>query len=123
VSENALAAFLNARIDEAAAAAWAVHDVSKCEALLYEEDMADAAARTPDCDCGHPARVLRDAGADRKLIAAYEAARAAIPSGVDWDEVTDGVTVGIADGLEAAVKIRAERFSGHPGYRQEWVPG
>ena len=64
-----MAAFNAARLDEAAARAWAVHDVEKCDALLYEEDMAGAAARAPDCDCGCPARVLREVAALRAIVA------------------------------------------------------
>ena len=54
-----------------------------------------------------PARVLRDVEADRKLIAAYE----------DVTEFSDPWI-----GLDLAVRIRAERFSGHPDYREEWRP-
>jgi len=73
--------------------------------------------------CRHdPASALRDVVADRKLIAAYLAARADVPPVDAWYEVADGVKVGVADGLKAAVKIRAERFSGHPDYRVEWRP-
>jgi hypothetical protein len=64
-----LAAFITARLDEAAARTWAVHDVEKCDALLYEEDMAGTAAVTPDCDCGHPARTLREVAVLRAIVA------------------------------------------------------
>lgn len=63
--------FVAARLDEAAATAWSVHDVAKCDALLYEEDLPGAAARTPDCDCGYPARVLREVEAGRKILAEH----------------------------------------------------
>ena len=65
---QALLAFLDARLGEDEAAAWSLHDVTRCEALLYEEDMADAARRQPDCDCGMPARALREVRAKRELI-------------------------------------------------------
>ena len=65
---------------------------------------------------------LRGVEADRKLIAAYAAARATVPPVDDWYEVADGVKVGVADGLESALKIRAAMFAAHPDYRPEWKP-
>ncbi len=56
-----LAEWLTVCVDEDEASAWAVHDVAKYDAMLYEEDMAAYAARESDCDCGYPARVLREA--------------------------------------------------------------
>ena len=64
-----LAAQIEARLTEDAAGSWSVHDVATCDALLYEEDMAAAAADTPECDCGYPARVLRCVKATRELVA------------------------------------------------------
>jgi len=64
-----LTTFVNARLDESAGRAWAVHDVEKCDALLYEEDMAASAAGAPDCDCGYPARALREVEALRSIVA------------------------------------------------------
>src|SRR5258707_2151148 len=66
-----LATFLEARIADDEAAARTVHDVAKCDAMLYEEDMAAYAARTPGCDCGYPARVLREVDAKRKIVALH----------------------------------------------------
>jgi len=66
-----LATFLEARIADDEAAARTVHDVAKCDAMLYEEDMAAYAARTPGCDCGYPARVLREVDAKRKIVAEH----------------------------------------------------
>jgi hypothetical protein len=77
-----LVAFLTARLDEAAAGAWSVHDVARCDALLYEEDLPPAAARTPDCDCGYPARVLREVEAGRALLLAYEASVRSVGKGL-----------------------------------------
>lgn len=122
--------FINARLDEDAAAAresW--YDGQR---WLTEEEgvyrwpddelvhMADRKADARHIARHDPARVLRDIEADRALIAAYTAAREAVPPVDDWYEVADGVKVGLADGLESALKIRAERFSDHPDYRQEW---
>ena len=82
-------------------------------------------ARPARCRC--PAEEFRAAVADaswedRKLLAAYAAAHAAVPPAEDWYEVAHGVTVGLADGLEAAVMIRAAIWSDHPDYREEWKP-
>src|SRR5258706_14185940 len=63
-----LAKFLEARIGDDEAAAWTVHNVAKCDAMLYEEDMAAYAAREPVCDCGYPARVLREVEAKRAIM-------------------------------------------------------
>lgn len=74
---------------------------------------------------GSPAaaeRELRDVEADRKLIAAYVTAREAVPPVDLWYEVADGIKVGVADGLESALKIRAARWNDHPDYKPEWAP-
>ena len=36
---DTLIAFLTARLEEDEAAAWSVHDVAKCDALLHGEDL------------------------------------------------------------------------------------
>jgi len=91
-----------------------------------EEDLhlfdAELACRLAGAAKSRAERVLREVEADRKLIAAYEAARAAVPPVDDWYEVADGVKVGRAEALEAALKIRAERFSDHPDYDKDWTP-
>lgn len=65
-----------------------------------------------------PARVLRDAEADRQLITAYVDAQ----STVDALAHPDMYDVGRAQGLEEAVRHRALRFEGRAGYREEWSP-
>jgi len=61
--------WLTACADEDAANSWAVHDVAKCDAMLYEENMAVWAARAgPDCDCGYPAQVLREVEFKRAIL-------------------------------------------------------
>ena len=120
----ALVAFLNARLDEAAARAWAVHDVEKCDALLYEEDMAAAAARTPDCDCGWPAQVLREVAAMRELTAvALE--NAAMIDG-EWGDGHEAAEIAAGKcgdhGARAAVRILgplAAIWSDHVDYPRE----
>jgi hypothetical protein len=133
-------AFLNARLDEEEAAVkgppgwrlehwsavryaekasgrdWRVDAEPRCIVDSVAKDDAEHIARYD------PARVLREIEADRKLIAAYVAARADVPPVDDWYEVADGVKIGLADGLEAAVKIRAERFGDHPDYQPGWKP-
>jgi hypothetical protein len=68
MSVMTLTEFVTARLGEVEGRAWAVHDVEKCDALLYEEDMADAARRDPACNCGMPARALREVEAKRKIL-------------------------------------------------------
>jgi len=140
--------FLNARLDEDAARAWAVHDVEKCDALLYEEDMAGAVAGTPECDCGRPARALRFDLAERAGIAAitaepheyipgdefYSCSQAVDPHEEDPAERYPGS--GCSDdgragrpcdcGRDARVKrllrILAAVYSDHPDYDPGWKP-
>jgi hypothetical protein len=96
-------AFLRRRLDEEAAAAWAVHDVSKCDALPYKE-----AADTPDCGCGHPARVLREVSVWRKLLLEYQSA--------PLDAVYDGTEreAGFRLALSAALKAKIATYDGNP---------
>jgi Family of unknown function (DUF6221) len=115
---DGLIAFLAARLDEDEAAAkaasglnWEYRDSWVWAGSSFE--VADVYG-IPDIDetgthiARHdPARALRDAVADRKLIAAYE----------NVAEFSDPWI-----GLDLAVRIRAERFSGHPAYREEWAP-
>jgi uncharacterized protein DUF6221 len=108
-----LIAFARARLDEAAAGAWSVHDVARCDALLYEEDMGAAAARTPDCDCGFPARVLREVEAKRAILDAYVHADGNSPR--DRDR-------GRWDAMHATVRLLAAIDRDHPDYRPEWKP-
>ena len=64
-----------------------------------------------------PARVLRDVEADRKLLAAYA-------EGVEFYMRPENIVhpAGELTGLRYAIQCRAERFSDHPDYRQEWKP-
>lgn len=102
-------AFWQARLEEDQAAAWAVHDVSKCDALLYEEDMADAARRDPGCDCGRPARVLRDVQAQRAVLdLCVRALR--FPANAPLASLSRRV-----------IACSVAAWSGHPDYRAEWT--
>lgn len=135
--DDGLAGFLRARLDEDEATAWAVHDVTKCDALLYEEDLPGAAARTPDCDCGYPARVLREVEAKRKRLVLYLDAKETFasalkdaPPGGDpataHSYVRERVNVNQASGrftaLEVSVRLDAAVWDGHPDFRPEWRP-
>src|SRR5258707_5055194 len=120
-----LATFLEARIADDEAAARTVHDVAKCDAMLYEEDMAAYAARTPVCDCGYPARVLREAGAKRKILA-YHA-----PEFTDYRD-GDGIERGTYECTECdpggspdnwpcrTMRALAAVYADHKDYQQEW---
>jgi len=115
-SNEGPAAFVAARLDEAEAAAWAIHDVAKCDALLYEEDMAGAAARDPDCDCGYPARVLREVAAKRAILKWWRRGDrdpAPSPTYEEWRRSLPG--------YQLLLHIAAI-WSDHPGYRAEWGP-
>jgi Family of unknown function (DUF6221) len=57
-----LAEFIAARLDEKEAEAPKIHDVTGCDSIETSLD---------NCDCGYPARVLREAGAWRKILAAH----------------------------------------------------
>ncbi|HEY5990764.1 MAG TPA: DUF6221 family protein [Streptosporangiaceae bacterium] len=116
-----LAAFLRARLDEAEARAWAVHDVSKCDALLYEDLPADAPLPdAADCECGYPARVLREVAAKRAILDAYERAESRRLG--DEPEYAYGYADGLPDGLRSAVLRLAAVWQDHPGYDPEWAP-
>ena len=114
------AEFYAARLDEKEAKAWAVHDVSKCDALLYED--LPASAPLPDagdCECGYPARVLREVAADRRLLAAWQEAEAErLPF---EPEYAYGIRDGRAEALLLAVKIRAAVWRDHPDFDPGWL--
>lgn len=123
-----LVAFLRARLDEDEAAAWSIHDVSKCDALLYEEDMAAAARRDPDCDCGRPDRERREVAAKRAILASLEeekASRLALRDSMAT-EGNRSYQEGFADTLgECLYRLRrqwAAVYSDHPDYDEAWRP-
>ena len=130
-----LAAFILARLDEAQERAWAVHDVATCDALLYEEDMADAAARTPDCDCGYPARVLREVAAKRAILDLYVRTLAVVrkPVNLSASAAEKPVIRDLRAGdyldaerelcvLGTVARILASVSSDHPDYDASWKP-
>lgn len=60
-----LAEFVRARLDEDEAAAREVHEARSCTGC---SDGWEAGFDPDRCDCGYPARVLREVAAKRKLI-------------------------------------------------------
>ncbi|HEY5985817.1 MAG TPA: DUF6221 family protein [Streptosporangiaceae bacterium] len=113
-----LAAFLRARLDEAEARAWAVHDVSKCDALLYEDLPADAPLPdAADCECGYPARVLREVAAKRAILAGFSHLHS------DPERLTDPLKHALHHVLlTGAVLPLAAVWRDHPDYDPEWAP-
>lgn len=130
-----LTEFLAARLDEAEAGAWSVHDVAKCDALLYAEDLAAAAARDPDCDCGYPARVLREVAAMRAILGLHHPTDAAF--GLTYPEAAKFCAYcGPGDTWQAQqepdhfpdalwpclhVRLLAVIDSNHPDYNEAWA--
>ena len=117
-----LAAFIGARLDEYEARAWAVHDVERCDALLYAEDMADAARRDPGCDCGQPARALRDVAAKQAILA--DCVRIIGPHRAPSPYASPGTPYGAPAANLAFRTLRslASAYDTHPDYRREWKP-
>jgi hypothetical protein len=114
-----LTAFCRARLDEAAASAWAVHDVTKCGAMLYAENMGDYASRAPACDCGYPTRALREVEAKRAIVSWCEEwlQNCAPPAGATW-----GDDAGFWAAAQVVLAHLAAACRGHPDWRQEWAP-
>jgi Family of unknown function (DUF6221) len=107
--------FLAARLAEDASRAWIIHDVERCDAMLYEENMVAYARREPDCDCGWPARILNEVAIKRSLL--EMCAR--------LDEIWSGN--GAADAPVRAVSgavrnAMAAFWNYHPDYNPDWVP-
>jgi hypothetical protein len=69
---------------------------------------------TSECDCGVPARVLREIDRKRQLLAEYKLADAE-GKYPDW-------AGGYASGLEYAVQLAAAEYADRPGYDPDWAP-
>ncbi len=123
---STLAAFAAARLLEDEARSWAIHDIAKCDALLYEEDMAAAARRDPGCDCGHPARIRREVAAKRQLIDISWKHMATIDA--EWgdghgaDEIRQGMCPDETPDSNKTLRALAAVYSDHPDYDQAWRP-
>lgn len=115
-----LVEWLRAQLDEDAAStadphaerAWHARGCESVPDVLYPD------RETGACDCGVPARVLREIEADRKLVAEYVSAQET----VDAIAHPDMYDVGRAQGLEDAVRRRASAYGQRPGYREDWRP-
>jgi hypothetical protein len=70
-----------------------------------------------------PARVLREAEADRTLLRELQAARKEVQGNdIGMAEPLTLRSRGYYAGLLRAAMIRATRFADHPDYRAEWKP-
>jgi hypothetical protein len=73
------------------------------------------------CDCGGPARVLREIDTKRQLLRTYEEAVTAFndsgPAFSSYDRLTGSVS-----SLRRAVELLALPYADRPGYREEWRP-
>jgi Family of unknown function (DUF6221) len=89
-----LTRFCAARLDEKAAEADDFHDARRCGSL--DRDGGFDPGR---CDCGHPARLLREVEAGRKILAAWQ----------DYELEHDpgSYAHGLADGVKLAVEYLA----------------
>jgi hypothetical protein len=91
------------------------------------------AARTPDCDCGYPARVLAEVEAKRRMVDDYaltvrlrdEAVERALAAGASpdpkdlemWDRANREAAI-----LDGWVRLLALPYADHADYRKEWKP-
>lgn len=118
-----IVAFIRARLQDEQDRSWAVHDVSKCDALLYAEDLADAARREPVCDCGMPARVLRGVEAKRRIVERHEPLRVTETDFAPrWIcKSCDAMLVGSMSPCPT-LRLLASEWSDHPDHQPDWTP-
>lgn len=106
-------AFLVARLVEDGASGWQYHDWL-CSAIEPNYDDGSLRLNHEECDCGYPARVLREVEAKRNTIERYVYCRKVADLAGSWlDE-------GQADGLWQAVIYMLQIYVEHPDYREEW---
>jgi hypothetical protein len=86
-----------------------------CESL---PDVLHPGRDTGACDCGVPARVLREIEAKRALVDEYTQAEESL----DRWTCPDMSDVGRAEGLGAAIALLAVPYADRSGYREEWRP-
>ena len=107
-----LIAFLKARLEEDEAGKREIHEARVCSGC---SDGWDAGFDPDRCDCGHPARVLREVKALRAILAACDETLQGEDS---HDYLTDG---GSGEEYELArfvIRQLAAVWSDHP----EWKP-
>ena len=114
-----LVAFLAARLAADGAGAEDFHDAASCESCM-------GAPGPFPCNCGHPARVLREVAAKRAILAEH--------APTDWTAYADRMCRRCVWNDEEphdelhhwviwpcpTVRALAAIYSDHPDYRQEW---
>jgi len=127
-SDEELAAFLDARLDEAQRDAEAMEhdrdwddDYRSCLAARIGT-MADKGYAEADCNCGlaeRKARALREVEAKRAILSRYERGTAGdLP---EWKAGRELIEAGLAI-LLAVLRDLAAIDRDHPDYRPEWKP-
>jgi uncharacterized protein DUF6221 len=87
--------------------------------LFYRHDSGPLKLGLVDHVVAHdPSRVLRETAAKRQLLDDYVSAQEI----VDATAHPDMYDVGRAQGLEEAVRRRAEAYADRPGFKEEWRP-
>ncbi|MGW7087484.1 DUF6221 family protein [Streptomyces sp. NPDC054871] len=118
-----LVQWLGEQLDEDADRATQWHDL-ECEIHARMDSgliAAVAAARMLDevpgavCDCGGPARVLREIDAKRKALDHYQQCARAGKGGVAAYRMAAGA-------VAMQIAIMALPYAARPGYREEWRP-
>jgi len=99
-----LADFLAARLDEKESAADDFHDALRCASLDR-----DGGFELRRCDCGHPARELREVEAGRKILGRYcEDPPRNLGEHLQWSQERSG--------LHVALLALAAVWNDHPDY-------
>ena len=112
MSDDGLAGFLRARLDEDEAAANEVHRPRDCGSVNNDGEF------DPDpiyCSCPYPARVLREAEAKRAILALHPP-KPLRHVEADWCHVCR--TGWPCKEFRAIAAV----YSDHPDYRPEWKP-
>ena len=128
-----LVAFLAARLDEDEAAAREFHEVRTCGSVCTGWDYDF----NPDrCDCGHPARLFREAEAKRAILMRHSIAvsseeRALVEAGdghLKWEDIlaVDCAVCGWVSDTPGSgcpdLRALAAVWSDHPDYDPAWKP-
>ncbi|MFE6893956.1 DUF6221 family protein [Streptomyces sp. NPDC057694] len=71
------------------------------------------------CDCGVPARVLREVDAERRILARF---RDALTEAESPDHLVSGPARTALLVVEPIAKDLAAVYADRPGYREEWRP-
>ena len=106
-----LTEFLTARLDEDEAGAGDWHDARRCGGFDR-----DGGFELKWCDCGYPARVLREVEAMRKILEDWQAAVEQGSDGRRKHRLTHEIM------LHRAVKTLAAVWCDHPDYDPAWRP-